>query len=1038
MTRSDFASFFRALHDGQAPFPWQQLLADQVVETGTWPETIAVPTGAGKTAVMDIAVFALALEADRAPSQRRVPLRTFMVVDRRIVVDSAYSRARRMAAAIAQAREGILREVAERLVQLSGGTSREPLTASIMRGGIPRDPAWTESPVQPTICVSTVDQVGSRLLFRGYGLSEFALPIHAALIGMDSLIVLDEAHLSSPFVQTIRAVQFYEGDRWAECRVGRPLQLVQMTATPASQATTFRLTEGDWLNPDLGRRLRARKLAALVPVDVTKQDDEAEARRKLARRMVDEALRLSAQHEETDVPRKRRKTKRPDETSTSVARARVIGIVVNRVATARTVFGMLREQTSANVSEPPLVVLLTGRIRAFDRDRMLGADLDNAPSGVSAGLLHRVLATRDRNVVPEQAIFLVATQTVEVGADFDFDALVTEAAPLDALRQRFGRLDRMGLRRLSHAAIVASKQSIARNAVDPVYGTATAATWDQLQTWLESAGGRQERLDFGAAGLEPNLAALSTEARSALLAPLASAPVMMPAHVDAWCQTSPAPAVDPDVGLFLHGPDREPADVQVVWRADLPGDLTGQHEGTYVDILSVMPPMSLEAMPVPLSAARSWLRRAPDAADVSDVEGGEAPGGQERSRPAGGRLAIRWFGADDSRTSLARPEELRPGDTIVVPADYGGGDEFGWNPSSRAAVRDVADACVATARRRTVLRLVPAVVSCWQPDTLDDRGRDLKTVVEMRLRDSESADDPNEAVDAVLAIIAAWSNVPRWARDAAEKLKSRRGRKVWRYPGGQPPGCVVHATWSRDPRAEVRTVAQEYPEREVHEDDEGSWAVGIEDGVTLDQHSKGVRDKAASFAETLGLSEDHRAIVRQAAWLHDVGKLDRRFQIWLRGGDELAVVAGKVPLAKSAMGSLDRSALRRARIHAGYPPGGRHESLSAALIAQCPGSQVRGQTGVYKELLEYLVGTHHGRGRPFVPVVEDTPDTLVAHALAGFSFEGSSANALWSVDSGWADLFWRLVRECGWWGLAYLEAIVRLADQRQSAQERDR
>jgi len=42
-----------------------------------------------------------------------------------------------------------------------------------------------------------------------------------------------------------------------------------------------------------------------------------------------------------------------------------------------------------------------------------------------------------------------------------------------------------------------------------------------------------------------------------------NAPALLPAYADFWSQTSPIPNADPEVALFLHGPNRSPASVQI-------------------------------------------------------------------------------------------------------------------------------------------------------------------------------------------------------------------------------------------------------------------------------------------------------------------------------------------------------------------------------------------------------------------------------------------------------------------------------------------
>jgi CRISPR-associated endonuclease/helicase Cas3 len=205
-----------------------------------------------------------------------------------------------------------------------------------------------------------------------------------------------------------------------------------------------------------------------------------------------------------------------------------------------------------------------------------------------------------------------------------------------------------------------------------VYGPALGATWQ----WLNEL---PSDVDFGISGL----AVPADAAERGLLAPRPHAPILLPSHLDAWVQTSPIPTPDPDVTLWLHGPDRGVADVQIVWRADLTAELLRSAAGVAQDprpltardvalgIVEAMPPASGEAMPVPFFAVKRWLdgRAEPD---VSDVEGASAATPDDEWKETPERLprpAVAWRG---DASDIIDASGLRPGDTVVVPASYGG------------------------------------------------------------------------------------------------------------------------------------------------------------------------------------------------------------------------------------------------------------------------------------------------------------------------------------------------------------------------------
>ncbi len=1006
----DFDAFYHEVH-GYPPFPWQRMLAERVA-AGDWPACIDLPTASGKTACIDIAVFALACQADRPVEERTAPRRIFFVVDRRIVVDEAFSRAERLARGLARARGGVLRVVADRLRSLSSGAeSEEPLIATRMRGGVAMDDGWVRDPSRPAVITSTVDQVGSRLLFRGYGRSARVAAIDAGLVGNDALFILDEAHCAVPFSQTLAAVQEYRGARWAEQPVVSPFRAVVMSATPPEGIPIDEVfpaprERGRALNAErLVRRIGAVKRTELAVARAPRRPRKGEPGLR-GERLSDDPLVLDA----------------ADRALRAAASGpRRIAIMVNRVATARAIWKQLHAEIRSGENTVAVdVVLMTGRMRPWDRDRIVRR-------------WENLLAAREDQEPLEKSVVLVTTQCLEVGADFCFDVLITECASLDALRQRFGRLDRLGVAQNTEAAIlirpgqVRTPQQIDKleesgKTDDPIYGNALAATWNWLVEQAEADEDDRLWIDMGIAGLEARFPT-DTESRRQLLgrlsAPAPSAPALLPAHLDLWVQTSPRPRPDPDVARFLHGPNPGEPEVAVVLRNDLRFPVEPEREdGTHpwIQVVSLLPPTTPEAFSVPLRLVRQWIAAGKaNAEELTDVEG--VPIGADDPDPVGGRrYVVLWRGRDRSIVTSS-PEAVRPGDIVIVPGLDELPEAFGDVPEDEDGRRtlDIAEAAFQQARDRVILRVHHRTLGAWQGNPgvqalLDWAGEPERETEPGDLEEilgalaDEFPDDDSETL-------------PTWLRTAARILVA--GCDITRHPCG---GYVLSS------RTSIRADNEARPEQDAFADDDDLWSEAPAP-VPLARHLEDTAAVARSYADRCVPKHLVDPIVR-AAELHDFGKVDPRFQQVLHGGNELAALGQPEPMAKSADLPTSQWARRRAYELSGLPRGFRHEALSSQLaehVFELPDDRV------VRDLVLHLIATHHGFGRPFMPVVVDTEPPSVSVQVDNVSLTVESGQrrdwpAAHHLSSGNADRFARVVRRHGWWGAALLEAILRLAD----------
>ena len=233
-----FDQYFRAA-TGHTPFRWQERLYGLFLQ-GSPPAACKIPTGLGKTSVIPIWLLALAEQLRSGTAGITLPRRLVYIVDRRVVVDQATEEADRLLdgfkSAASGSAPGELADLAGCLAEAGCLKYTDPFTVSTLRGQHADNRLWLRDPARPAIIIGTVDMIGSRLLFSGYGgLGRYSRSLHAGLLAQNALIVLDEAHLCPAFVETLAAL----GRQLNRSRSINPFRVMLLSARNSRPTVTL-------------------------------------------------------------------------------------------------------------------------------------------------------------------------------------------------------------------------------------------------------------------------------------------------------------------------------------------------------------------------------------------------------------------------------------------------------------------------------------------------------------------------------------------------------------------------------------------------------------------------------------------------------------------------------------------------------------------------------------------------------------------------------------------------------------------------------
>jgi len=506
-----FKKAFQGL-TGHVPFPWQQCLYDRLVG-GALPKACDIPTGLGKTAVIPIWLLALATQQGKKNRKSNLPRRLVYVVNRRTVVDQATREAEQVREAL---RKPELMVVADALRSLAADSADVPLAISTLRGQFADNAEWRNDPARPAVIVGTVDMIGSRLLFGGYGCGFKSRPLHAGLIGQDALLVHDEAHLEPAFQKLISAVEREQ----QRCGEYRRFHVMALTATSREGGNGFTLTGDDLKHEVVRKRIKAKKGIAFCPVD----DEKV---------LADEVAQLALKHKDS---------------------GRAILVFLRKLEDVGKVKGKLEKQCQGAVRT------LTGTLRGLERDALAQED----------PIFARFRSAKDEaNPPAEGTVYLVCTSAGEVGINISADHLVCDLTPFDSMAQRLGRVNRFGDGNAQVDVAHVSGGDAEMISKKP-YERACAQALPLLMRLPKRK--KDGRYDAGPAALAKVQRKLSAEERRAAFTPH---PAILPTTeilFDAWALTSVRERLPgrPPVADWLHGiAEWEPPETRVAWREEV-------------------------------------------------------------------------------------------------------------------------------------------------------------------------------------------------------------------------------------------------------------------------------------------------------------------------------------------------------------------------------------------------------------------------------------------------------------------------------------